>query len=194
MKKIFYLLAISGSAFVLQSCGDSAKRSTDISDTSIIANDSTFSTDTASRTLADRDTSFANKAAVGGMAEVAFGKMAMEKATNSMVKDFAAMMVKDHGKANDELKAIAAGKNITLPVALDGIHLKKQQELEAKSGIAFDKAYVMDMVEGHEKTLALMEDGSRNCKDAELKAFAANAGPVVKHHLEMIRKIQSDLK
>ncbi|ETZ20842.1 DUF4142 domain-containing protein [Pedobacter sp. V48] len=194
MKKIFYLLAISGSAFVLQSCGNSAKRATDISDTSIVANDSTFSTDTASRTLVDRDTSFANKAAVGGMAEVAFGKMAMEKATNSMVKDFAAMMVKDHGKANEELKAIAASKNIALPVGLDGEHARKQQELEAKSGKAFDKAYVTDMVEGHEKTLALMEDASQNCKDAELKAFAASTSSVVKHHLEMIRKIQSDLK
>jgi putative membrane protein len=194
MRKLFYVLAICGLALVFQSCGNSSRNATDTSDTSMIANDSTFTVDSGTSTLADSDTSFANKAAVGGMAEVTFGKLAGEKASSAAVKDFATMMVKDHGKANEELKAIAAAKNITLPAGLDAEHAKKQQELEAKSGAEFDKAYVMAMVEGHEKTLALMEDGSKNCKDADLKGFAAKTAPVVKHHLDMIRKIQTDLK
>jgi len=194
MKKIFYLLAISGSALIFQSCSNSNQTASDTSDTSMIANDSTFTTNRDTATTEANDTTFANKAAIGGMAEVDFGKLAGEKASSAAVKDFAAMMVKDHGKANEELKAIAAAKNITLPAGLDTEHANKQQELQAKSGAEFDKAYVKAMVEGHEKTLALMEDGSKNCKDADLKGFAAKTTPVVKHHLDMIKKIQADLK
>ncbi|WP_449437097.1 DUF4142 domain-containing protein [Pedobacter steynii] len=195
MKKLFYVLAISGSALMLQSCGgNSSKEATDGSDTTMIANDSTFSAGDAVARPADSDTTFASKAAVGGMAEVELGQLALQKGSSAAVKDFAAMMVKDHGAANTELKGIATTKNIALPAMLDAEHASKKKELESKSGAEFDKAYVMTMVDGHEKTLSLMEDGSQNCKDADLKAFAAKTAPVVKHHLEMIKKIQADLK
>ncbi|MBB5440225.1 putative membrane protein [Pedobacter sp. AK017] len=194
MKKLFFVLAVYGSALVFQSCGNSNQNATKTSDTSMIATDSTFTADNTMPLPADSDTSFANKAAVGGIAEVTFGKLAEAKASSAAVKDFAAMMIKDHGKANEELKTIAATKNITLPAGLDPEHAKKQQELEAKSGAEFESAYVKAMVEGHEKTLALMEDGSQNCKDADLKGFATKTAPVVKHHLNMIKKIQEGLK
>ncbi len=49
------------------------------------------------------------------MAEVEAGNLARQKSNNAKVKDFAAMMVKDHTAANDTLKSLAASKNITLP-------------------------------------------------------------------------------
>jgi putative membrane protein len=193
MKKLIYVLAISG-AFALQSCGNSSGGAADTSDSTEMSADSMMSADSSSPEVAASDTTFANKAAVSGMAEVEFGKLALEKANNAKVKDFASMMVKDHGMANEELKGIASAKNIMLPAALDAEHAKIQQELNAKSGAEFDKAYVKAMVEGHQKTLALMEDGSQNNQDADLKAFAGKTAPVVKHHLELITKIQGELK
>ena len=51
-------------------------------------------------------------AAKGGMMEVAMGRVAEKNATDSEVKNyFGARMVKDHGKANDELKALAKEEN-----------------------------------------------------------------------------------
>src|SRR5206468_3317220 len=61
------------------------------------------------------DSKFAVDAADGGMFEVKMGELAKEKATTEKAKKFAEHMVKDHGKANDELKALAAKKNISLP-------------------------------------------------------------------------------
>jgi len=50
------------------------------------------------------------------------------------------------------------------------------------------------MVDGHKKTLALMQSEAANGKDAELKAFAAKTVPVVQHHLDEITKIQAGMK
>ncbi|ETZ23031.1 DUF4142 domain-containing protein [Pedobacter sp. V48] len=58
---------------------------------------------------------FINQAALSGMKEVTSGKMAMQKAQDTKLKDYGAMMTLDHEKANAELTAIAKSKNITLP-------------------------------------------------------------------------------
>ncbi|HKG08366.1 MAG TPA: DUF4142 domain-containing protein [Pedobacter sp.] len=58
---------------------------------------------------------FINQAALCGMKEVATGKIAKQKAQDKKVKDFGAMMVEDHEKANTELAALAKSKSITLP-------------------------------------------------------------------------------
>lgn len=194
MKKLIYAIAISGAVIGFQSCGTSSKNADDSTDTSAMATDTMISDDPAMVSTGTPDTAFTNKAAVGGMAEVEFGKLALEKGSHAKVIEFASMMVKDHSMANEELKAIATAKSIMLPTALDAMHQAKYEELKSKSGADFDKAYTTAMVEGHQKTLALMEDGSKNLQDADLKGFAAKTAPVVKHHLEMINAIQAQLK
>ena len=195
MKNLFYVLAVSATALTFQGCGDGSKSTTDSTDTSAMAIDSMPAmTDTSATTVDQKDIDFANKAAVGGMAEVEFGKLAREKSTDTKVKEFAAMMITDHGKANQELMNIAKMKKITLPAALDDEHGKKLEELKSKSGKDFDKAYVAAMVDGHKKTLDLMTDGAANGKDPDLKGFAGKTAPVVKMHLDMINKIQAEMK
>jgi putative membrane protein len=195
MKKLIYVLAVSAAALLFQGCGNGSGSATDTSDTTAMAADSMSAMQDTSAMAADQmDIDFANKAAVGGMAEVEFGKLAQENSSDSKVKEFAGMMVKDHGMANEELSSIAKMKNITLPAALDDEHAKKFEELKSKSGKDFDKAYVMAMVEGHKKTLDLMTDAAANCKDSDLKAFAAKTAPTVKMHLDMINKIQAEMK
>ncbi|WP_316813782.1 DUF4142 domain-containing protein [Pedobacter heparinus] len=194
MKKLFYAIAITGAVFSFQGCGNSANNADDDADSSTMTTDTTMAPETLPADTGLNETTFANKAAVGGMAEVEFCKLALEKTRNAKLKDFANMMVKDHGKANEELKTIATAKNMKLPAALDQEHQAKLEELKSKSGADFDKAYAAAMVEGHEKTLALMVDGSTKLQDAELKGFAAKTSPVVQHHLELITSIQAELK
>jgi putative membrane protein len=73
----------------------------------------------ANRMTQEADSSFATKAAQGGIAEVELGKLATEHASNDSVKRFAEQMVDDHTKANDELKTLAAGKGMNLPTTMD---------------------------------------------------------------------------
>jgi putative membrane protein len=191
MKKLNLLMASAVISAFLQACSGNKTSSTNDSTTVKTDSMTTLKTDSAAGLA---DTAFAAKAAVGGMAEVALGKMAVAKGTDAQVKDFGNMMVMDHGKANDELKGIAKTKNITLPATLDAEHQAKSDSLSKLSGKDFDKGYVAVMIEGHKKTLALMQSEAANGQDAELKAFAAKTAPVVQMHLDHILKIQSSLK
>jgi putative membrane protein len=194
MKKITLLSLMALSALSFQAC--KSKTSGSSTDSTATKTDST-TTITVAKTdssAANPDTAFTTKAAVGGMAEVALGKLAASKTSNAKIKDFANMMVTDHSKVNDELKGIAQSKKIMLPATLDAEHQAKSDSLNKLTGKEFDKAYVAAMVEGHQKTLSLMQEEASNGKDNELKAFAAKTAPVVKMHLDAITKIQAGMK
>jgi putative membrane protein len=190
MKKLTYLTLIAGMACLVQACSGpkDSKASADSANTA--------KADTASSVAAvDKDDAkFAVAAASGGIAEVELGQLAQQKAANAKVKDFGAMMVTDHTKANDEMKALAKTKGITLPVAIDTDEQKVKDDLAAKSGADFDKAYVSNMIDDHKKDIKEFEDASKNCKDADLKAFAAKTLPTLKMHLEAIQKIHDSMK
>lgn len=138
--------------------------------------------------------SFWNEAAAGGMAEVELGKIAATKAQNADVKRFAQMMVDDHSKANEELKSLAAKKNISLPTAVDAKHKSTIDRLQGLSGAAFDRAYVDDMVEDHEADVQAFEKQSKDNPDADVKAFAAKTLPTLRKHLEEIKAIKAKMK
>ncbi|MET4137957.1 DUF4142 domain-containing protein [Pedobacter sp. UYP1] len=195
MKKIIYSLSIAAAALAFQSCNSGTKDTKETADSLNKTKDTTSNVMvTGGIAVEPSDAEFATKAAVGGMAEVELGKMALTKATNAQLKEFAKMMVSDHGKANEELMLIAKKKNITLPAAVDEDHQKKMNDLSKKSGKDFDKAYADAMVDGHKSTLKLMQDESKDGKDADIKAFAAKTTPVVQAHLDMINKIHDSMK
>jgi len=195
MKKLSYLGMIVIAAFAFQSCSSDTKDSKETADSLNETKDTTTNAaQTGGIAVAEDDAEFATEAAAGGMAEVEFGKLAVAKSTNAQVKAFADMMVSDHTKANEDLKAIAAAKNISLPSVLDEMHQKKFNDLSKMTGRDFDKEYVNIMVDGHQKTHDLMEKEAKDGKDAELKAFAGKTAPVVKGHLDMIKKINDSMK
>jgi putative membrane protein len=139
------------------------------------------------------DASFIKKAAMGGMAEVDFGQLASSKASDDKVKSFAQRMVTDHGKANDELKMLAASKQIEVPSALDSKHEATHARLDKLSGSAFDRAYVSDMVADHKKDVAEFMHQSSAATDPDVKAWVMKTLPTLQEHLKMIEEIAKDI-
>jgi putative membrane protein len=129
------------------------------------------------------DQNFVSKAALGGMAEVALGKLAVDKASSDEVKKFGQRMVDDHGKAGDELKTLAQNKHITLPTDPDP-HAKALQDKLAKlSGAEFDRAYMQAMVVDHKKDVNEFRLEAHSGKDADVKGWAAKTLPTIEEHL-----------
>lgn len=140
------------------------------------------------------DRRFVTKAAEGGLAEVAMGQMAAQRAAHPQVKAYAERMVADHGKANDELKTLAGAKGLALPTALDGKHKRHGDKLGKMQGADFDKAYMKHMVEDHEDTVKDFEKAAKGADDAAVKAFAAKQLPALKEHLAMARTLHDEVK
>ena len=90
------------------------------------------------------------------------------------------MMVKDHSAANGKLKALASAKGITLPASLSEFE-QKTKELSGKSDSDFDKAYVDDMIEDHQRDIKEFEEAVKNLKDPQLKTFATETLPTLKN-------------
>jgi len=129
------------------------------------------------------DASFYKHLAEGGIAEVDAGNLASAKATDPKVKDFGAMMVKDHTAANDKLKALADSKGIKLPTSASVGQMATEAKLKVLSGQTFDDSYIKGQVKAHQQTVALLKKEIASGQDADAKSFAQSILPTVRSHL-----------
>ncbi|MDB4920480.1 DUF4142 domain-containing protein [Mucilaginibacter sp.] len=195
MKKLNIILLTACIAGLFAGCNNAAKDSKEKADSANSAVDSTEKTNPNNNiALSAADARFAVEAANGGMAEVELGNLAQQKATNARVKEFGAMMVMDHSKANAEMKQLAASKKITLPDSISADEKKLKADLSAKSGAEFDKAYVEAMVKDHKEDIKAFEDAGKQVKYPEMQAFIAKTLPVLQKHLDAIQKIHDQIK
>jgi len=145
----------------------------------------------AAFSASDPDSSFYKHAAEAGISEVELGQLAEAKGAKQNVRDFAAMMVKDHGAANDKLKSIAAGKGIDLPTSASLGEMATKTKLNMLSANSFDAGYIKSQLKAHRQAIALFSKEATSGRDAEAKAFASATLPTLKTHLEAIRGIAS---
>jgi putative membrane protein len=140
---------------------------------------------------ATADRTFMEKAAQGGMAEVALGKLAEQNGQSQGVKDFGKRMVTDHSKANDQLKQIASQQGVTLPTEMSAEDNATKDRLSQLHGEAFDKAYMKDMVADHRKDISEFKKESTSGKDPQVKEWASQTLPTLESHLKMAEQVQA---
>jgi len=136
------------------------------------------------------DAEFVKMAGSGGMHEVELGKLAAAKAQNEAVKKFGQQMVTDHSKANEELKAAAKDAGLMVPDKMIDQHQKEFDKFKDLAGADFDRKYVEHMIKDHEEDVAEFTRASKEAKNPSIKAFAAKTLPVIKTHLEEVKKLQ----
>jgi putative membrane protein len=139
------------------------------------------------------DASFYKNAAEGGISEVDAGHLAQDKGNSQKVKDFGAMMVKDHSAANEKLQALASSKNVTLPTTASVGQMATKAKLDVLSGDTFDKSYVKGQIRAHRDTIALFRKEISSGQDDDAKAFATATLPTVRAHLKAITAIATDM-
>jgi putative membrane protein len=144
----------------------------------------------AAMTISTADQGFILAAAQGGMTEVELGQLAATNGIRDDVKEFGQMMVKDHTAINDDLKALAAQKGVTLPDSLDAKHQAMVDKLTALTGSEFDNAYITAMIKGHKKDAKAFKAESAATQDADIKSFLDKSIPIVEAHLEHIKAMK----
>jgi putative membrane protein len=196
MKNLSNLCFAASLALFVLSCNNSQQDATrDAKDSNATKMDST-GTDTSGAgktspmpaSVSKDDATFVVNAANAGMTEVQLGQLAQQKGMAKDVKEYGAMMEKDHTAAGDKLKALAASKNITMPAAISPEMQKNIDDLQQKSGKDFDKAYINMMVDDHKKVISEFEDESKKGSDADIRAFADSTLHTLRHHLQEAEK------
>jgi putative membrane protein len=104
------------------------------------------------------------------------------------------MMVGDHSKANAELTAVAQKNKLSVPGSLSSDKKAKVEKLRQESGAAFDKAYMAQMVDDHQKTAELFRmAGTHQDVNPELREFAQKTLPTIEHHKKAAEDLNAKL-
>ena len=190
MKKILGSLVVF--YFILLACNDTddtTEATTTASETATDATSSTASSTTGVVTD-EKSTTLLTKATNSGLAEVQLAKLAQQKSTIDAVKNFAAMLERDHTAVNEQVKNLAAQRNVSIPSAPSDDKQKMYSDMEKMTGKAFDKEYISMMVKAHNDGISLFEDTRTNATDIDVKNFADKTLPTLKMHLDSAKAIQ----
>jgi len=146
-----------------------------------------FGAETKSRSenMAKEDTEFVSDAAMGGLLEVQLGNTAQSQGSKSQVKNFGRHMHADHTRANEQLKKIAAKKDIKIPSALEGKQKATYDRLIKLRGEEFDREYMSTMISDHKEDIEKFQKEAETGKDPDVKKFAKDHLPILKKHLEL---------
>src|SRR5215203_1278543 len=162
-----------------------------------------MSTDSANRANAsgswtnDRIFGYTHNANNG---EIALGKLASTKATNSQVKSFAQQMVKDHQAMMTEAHSLMSKVNATADSTWDDAKdlanngTDKLKELTDKEkGAVWDKNYIESQVDMHQKVLDKLQDAVKSSSDTTVTAALSKATAKVQEHLTKAQSIKAGL-
>ncbi|MEO6789316.1 MAG: DUF4142 domain-containing protein [Chthoniobacteraceae bacterium] len=139
-------------------------------------------------------------AVVADSVDIDAGKLAVRKAHDKRVKEFAVLMVRDHSAVNAKATALVKKLGVIPEESATSRSLKADGDkeivkLKALKGAEFDKAYVDHEVAYHEAVIGVLDKTLiPNTKNAELKSLLESARPVFTAHLEHAKTIQASLK
>lgn len=152
-------------------------------------NDQKFDADSS-----EKKSNFAVEAAAGNLAEIKLAQLATQKSTNKEIKDIAAMLETDHTAALGELKSIASVKGITLPTDESDKAKDQIKKLSEDKPADFDKDWVKELMDKHEKTISDYEKAQNDLTDVDLKAWIAKVLPTIRSHHDKLMAINSAIK
>jgi putative membrane protein len=135
------------------------------------------------------DQEFINMAAQTDMLEAHLGQMAADQAGNPAVKAYAEMLVADHTADYQQLNALAAKDNLTVPKGLDADHDKMIAPFRNLKGAAFDAKYTHEMIMGHSQAIAVYTQESTGAQNPDVKSYASATLPALNKHLDAAKDL-----
>jgi putative membrane protein len=132
------------------------------------------------------DLKFVQDAAVGQVCEIRLGKLAKKQSQNPFIMQFGDMMVRDHTKILDDLKALAAQRRVKLNLEPKKKDKQAYEELAKLSGPEFDGSFRAKMMSDHTKDVTMFEDISNGSRDYDVRELATRWLKTIKMHKRAI--------
>ena len=140
--------------------------------------------------LSATEMAFITQATEAGLFDLRIGQLGVERATNSAVKSYAAMLVADQASLNSGLQQLARRLGVPLPSSLSE---PKQQLIDnlARTGTAdFDQQFVSAVgVRDHAATVELFERTGRETRHPLVRTYVLNTLPILRAHLSAAERL-----
>lgn len=146
------------------------------------------------------DAEIASVAVAANQIDIQAAQLAQQKSKNTEVLNFAKTMIADHQSVIDKASALVKKLGVTpkdnaVTRQLQAGAKKTMARLRAKSGVAFDKAYVQNEVSYHQAVIGTVDNTLiPQSQNAELKSLLQTVSPVLHTHLEHARMVTKNLK
>lgn len=138
--------------------------------------------------MGNAEVAHAQKTAIAGAATLQTSDVALQKARNAKVKEFAKFERDEQITIAEILKAMDPSLGSAKPDAKMADVIQKMTAMQP--GAEFDKAYVMNQIEGHQMLLAIQEDYLKAGANREHVAIAKLARGMIKEHLTLLGDLQ----
>lgn len=119
--------------------------------------------------------------------EIRSSQLALTRAQNPRHRDFARAMIAAHNGTSAQLSLAGRRLNLLPSATLLPIHQAMFDELSASSD--FDGTYHRQQIAVHQAALKLHSDFAARGESATLRPVARNAVPIVRRHLETMRRM-----
>jgi putative membrane protein len=133
---------------------------------------------------------FLRDAIQGNFSEVTLGRIIQNRGASAQVRQFGAMLVRDHSNGLAQAQRIASRLHLRIPATLAPEARHEQMVLRSLNGRAFDREVRRYMINDHLKDIAKFRAQARSGERATA-GYAAATVPVMQRHLAMARSIRA---
>ena len=140
----------------------------------------------------DEVADFLIKSADARMMDAQVGLLAIEKGSNSTIRDFGQRMMNDHSVLLEKIKKLAIQRNIPLPDQISNRKVDVHRNLSDENGREFDRTFIKMIIADHERDLKLFKKAAEY-NDRDVSAFAKRYLPLIQSDLQKIKKIKLEL-
>ncbi|TCZ55598.1 DUF4142 domain-containing protein [Roseicella aquatilis] len=127
------------------------------------------------------------KTLMGGTLAKQTSQLALERAQNAKVKQFASFEIAEQ----TALAQVLTDVDNPPPVPLDADHAAVLKTLQGQTGAAFDRAYVLSQIQQHQALLQIQQGYLENTnRSADTQHIAVLARVSIQQHLVMLQELQ----
>jgi putative membrane protein len=119
--------------------------------------------------------------------QVQAGEIAQKNGTSKAVRDYGAMLVRDHSAADKKVAEVATRENIDLLAATPAPGPNDMGTMA--SGPDFDRKFAQEMLDDHRKDLSAVTDARARTNDPQLRKLLGDMIPTLEKHEAAAEKI-----
>ena len=143
--------------------------------------------------LSSQDRAWLVKVHRTNLAEIKAGTVAEQQATTGTVRSIGQILVHDHQQADASLTSLASRLDVSLPSSPSPKQQADLASVAAKSGSAFDHAFVQTETAGHQTAIALTQAETAGGSSAAVVKLANATLPVLQKHLALLQQAAAQL-